>query len=398
MLPVDLVPPSACRAVVRWDAPGVEPERLATLVDLGLYVPDAPNAADRKALLEFLIDELGLGDEELVPAHEEGRLFALAGDRQLRTGPRRHTLAEAAAQLGVDADLVQRIWRAFGLSRLATAGPVLSDADVEAIEAVRDGVRFFGEAAALRVARVAGAGLARLAEAESAMIWGAQADTDLARSGSEVVTARVYAAIAGLVPKIGRQLDVAHRHHLESSRRHFESVDIEPDGSAVILAIGFADLSGFTALSAGSPLPALSRLVAGFEERATDIVAEGGGRVVKFLGDAVMFVASTPVLAATIARELVEDRVAAEIGIAVRAAVAWGSMVVQDGDYFGPPVNLAARLVAVAEPSSLLADPCMRDALAGTFHLEPLPERELRGIPGPVAPLLVTRRPSRSAA
>jgi adenylate cyclase len=373
----------------------MSPERIQELVALGVYYPHDPSdlqdpgAADRRALLEFLVEEVGVSDAELVAAQAEDRLFALAGDRQVRHGSRSLSVAEAADRLGVPTELVRRTWRAYGLPSLPEEGPALSESDLGLVQLVRDSANFFGLDAALRLARVSGAGLARLAEAGTAAIFGVMEEMDLARSGSEVVTARAFHSLAALVPSIGRSLDIGYRHHLESSRRHFESVVVDHE-SGLTIATGFADLSGFTLLSAERPLPALSRLLAAFEERASDTVHSGGGRVVKFLGDAVMYVCSSPARAADIALDLVHDPVAAQLGIAVRAGIGWGPTIAQDGDYFGPSVNLAARLVAVAEPSTVLADPSTA-ALLGDLRAEVQPAVQLRGIAHPVAPLLVTR-------
>ena len=78
--------------------------------------------------------------------------------------------------------------------------------------------------------------------------------------------------------------------------------------------VGFADLTGFTALSERTPLPELAALLAAFDESTTDVVHSGGGRVVKFLGDAVMFVAVSPDALVAIAHALVHDLAARGMG------------------------------------------------------------------------------------
>jgi class 3 adenylate cyclase len=247
-----------------------------------------------------------------------------------------------------------------------------------------------GEDVVLGLCRVIGGAMARLVEAEATAMRIAVGDTDLGVSESEVATAVAWAGVARLVPGIGRVLDVAHRHHIASTRRFFESLDVEPQSRGVVVGIGFADLSGFTALSSTAELSDLSRLLSAFEAEATDGITKRGGRVVKFLGDAVMWVAPTAAVLAEIARAIVSHPGAAEAGLAFRAGLAWGRALVQDGDYFGPPVNLAARLVAVAAPGEVLADPTLADALnAAGIAFESTPSRRLRGIETEVTPLRV---------
>src|SRR5436305_1826181 len=141
-----------------------------------------------------------------------------------------------------------------------------------------------------------------------------------------------------------RATDSSHSPATASCRRPVRATT--PD--SVRCGIGFADLTGFTPLSQSMPMRELSWLLSAFEETATDTVHDGGGRVVKFLGDAVMFVAPSASTTAEIACALVNHPEAANVGLEVRAGIAFGDVLAQDGDYFGPPVNLAARLVAVA--------------------------------------------------
>ena len=356
--------------------------------EAGLYDPTAPNAADRLELLQFLASQ-GCDLEEMVEAEARDRLFALAGDRIFRPSRPRYDCESAAAVLGTDAATVSRAWRAFGLP--APVEPVLGEQDLAALRTwllVRD---LLGAETATALARVLGSGMARLAEATSAAMRG---DTsigqtmDRGRSGSEAVTARVYADASLLVPEIGNVLDAVHRHHLEAARRHFELV--APTADSVRCGVGFADLTGFTSMSQAMPMRELSMLLSAFEEASSDTVQDGGGRVVKFLGDAVMFVGLTAPATAGIACALVNHPKAAQAGLQVRAGIAYGDLLAQDGDYFGPPVNMAARLVAVAAPGEVLASPAVVPLLDGTYEVTQQESQVLRGITDPVTPYLVT--------
>ena len=97
------------------------------------------------------------------------------------------------------------------------------------------------------------------------------------------------------------------------------------DASAsVTCGIGFADLSGFTALTQLLTPAELSDLLIEFSGSVTDVVHADGGRVVKFIGDEVMWVTSTPEQLAKVAIDLVEHPRAREAGLQVRAGLGYG--------------------------------------------------------------------------
>ena len=361
---------------------------LELLKGAGLYDPADPNAAERRELLQYL-HEQGCTLEEMQAAHAQGRLFALAGDRRIRPLVGLLSLREAATRLETDPHVLRRVWRTFGLPDHGVDAEVLTDADVEAMQTFLDVRTFLGEETALAVARVAGASIARITEAESSAMRMGMDAIDISRSGSEVVTARAYDQVTRLVPRIGQMLDALHRQHLEATRVHFEQVDIG-DRAAFRCGVGFADLSGFTALARQLPLPMLSRVLSVFEEAATETVQARGGRIVKFLGDAVMWVSADPHDLVAIAHALVTHPLAAAEGIEVRAGVAHGRVLAQDGDYFGTPVNLASRLVAAAEAGQVLSAGELVEELRDGWAATPGDPVVLRGFDDPVTPYLLT--------
>jgi adenylate cyclase len=101
----------------------------------------------------------------------------------------------------------------------------------------------------------------------------------------------------------------------------------------------------------------LSKLVEVFESSASDIVVGRGGRVIKTLGDEVMFVISTAEAAARVALELAETFASDAVRVpAVRVGLAWGPALTHGGDLFGPVVNLASRCTGVARPNTVACD------------------------------------------
>lgn len=334
----------------------------------------------------------GCSVEEMQIADGQGRLFALAGDRLIRPVVGLMSLKEAAVRLEVDPARLERAWRTLGLPNKGLDEPQLTDADLQALQTFLDIAAFLGEDVALGTARVIGSAMARVSEAESAaMRLALQGALDLGVTHDEVVTARAFAAVAQLVPRIGQLLDTVHRQHLEATRGHFEDVQWQDgDRSTFHIGVGFADLSGFTRLSQQLPLADLSRILTAFEEAATDTVQDRGGRVVKFMGDAVMWVATSAHAHAEIAFAHASHPLAAEAGIPVRAGIAYGPVLAQDGDYFGSTVNLASRLVALAEPGQVLGDAGLAAQLDDRWLVVPAMPVLVRGFDEPVTPYVLT--------
>ena len=307
----------------------------------------------RAGLLEYLAG-LGFTVDEMAEAERNGRLFGLAGDVALRSGPQAYTLRTAADSIGVRVADVEHAWAMLGLTVEDSDTPALSRADVDALATWVAMRTQMGEDAADGFLRVLGATVARLAEAASSMIRSSAPGLWLGDSGDELATARTYREVAQFVPRLGAMLDAIHRHHLVSTRTFIEGVVSGPSES-LLCGVGFADLSGFTALTQTLTPAELSAMLSEFGATVSDVVHADGGRVVKFLGDAVMWVSSNPERLAKAALDLVDHPRAREAGLQVRAGLAYGPILALSGDYFGNAVNLAARLVAAAAPGQILA-------------------------------------------
>jgi class 3 adenylate cyclase len=319
------------------------------------------NARGRAALIDYL-DKHGFTTDEMVAAERAGRLFGLAGDALQRSGRPIYSLRTAADVLGVALDDIATAWAVLGLTVASHDEVALSQADVDglatwvALKAVMSDEGAFG------FLRVLGAAMARLTEAEAAVVRAASPDLHITHSHDELLTAQAYRTAAEFVPRIGALIDAVHRHHLSSARTHFEGV-MRDTSASVVCGIGFADLSGFTALTQLLTPAELSSLLNEFNATVSDVVHADGGRVVKFIGDEVMWVSSTPELLAKAAVDLVDHPKAREAQMQVRAGLNYGEVLAINGDYFGNAVNLAARLVAAAEPGQILATSAVRDEL-----------------------------------
>jgi adenylate cyclase len=319
------------------------------------------NARARAALIEYL-DDLGFSAEEMIEAERRGRLFGLAGDVLQWSGPPVFNLGTAAAALGVPVEDVAHAWDALGLTVTDPEAPLMSQADVDGLATWVTLRKVAGDDAALNFLRVVGAATARLAEASGTMSRIAEPDLLITHSQDELTTARAYRAVAELIPGMSALIDSVWRHQISSARSYFEGV-ISDSSASVTCGVGFADLSGFTALTQRLTPNELSELIVEFGGAVSDVVHADGGRVVKFIGDEVMWVTATPERLVKVAVDLVEYPRAREAGLLVRAGLGYGSVLAIGGDYFGTPVNLAARLVAAAAPGQILASTDVRDEL-----------------------------------
>jgi adenylate cyclase len=356
------------------------------LVAAGLYDPAAPEAAARLELLTYLTDEVGASIPELVQAQEEGVLVSFPALRALRSDGERWTLAEGAARAGIDADLALAVWRAAGFADPRRFERRFGPADVVVFELVRDAVAFVGRDHTLQLVRTIGEAISRVSEAEIALLR-SKIEAPLAGTGNLVDVARAYAAVAdNLFPQVSGVIEVFHRHQLEAIGRRYSDVSAPTSSANVVdLAVGFADIAGYTGLSLEMDPSELASMLARFEATTGNVIAAAGANVAKRIGDAVMFVTNAPGVACALALELIEA--CAREGLPkLRVGLAVGDVIVRQGDFYGRTVNLAARLVAEAEPGTALADAGLHSRLARVragYGFVPAGKFQLPGFDGP---------------
>jgi class 3 adenylate cyclase len=344
--------------------------------------PEASDA-ERAALAEVL-RRLGASEAELAatPDHRRG---ALALDLTLRDGRPPLRIADAAAALGVtDAELL-RIWHALGLTSDAAAVGVPA-ALVDALEVVTAGVNeLLGDDAALGVLRVVGTATGRLAESvvDAFRVGFEVPQLASGTSYSEVVD--TYTGITrAVLPPFEALVLATLRAHLVRVAAGAWAPDADGAGARRWLAVGFADLVGYTALARASTPPALARMLRQFDDAVAAVLAEHDARLVKQIGDGVMFTAQTPAAAAHAGLSLTARLADSDVVPPVRVGIAAGEVLTHYGDYYGDVVNLAARLVALAAPSTVVVS----DTVAGMLDawvLERLPDQALKGFGAPSA-------------
>jgi adenylate cyclase len=294
-------------------------------------------------------------------------------------GEPRYTRAQVVLASGVPEERAVRLWRAMGFAEVADGVAWFTDRDVAALRTAEsllsDGVA--DEAGLLALTRSMAQALSRLAVSHAAIA-----------SGRLASSADVWHEAEELVPKVGALMDFVWRRHLALAAQD-ALVTLLGEGRAnAPVVVGFADLVGFTELTRQATPDELAALVERFEAYATGCVGEHGGRVVKTLGDEVLFTADGAANGAEIALALAEHM------DEVRVGVAYGPVLPRLGDVFGPTVNIASRLTGLAFPATVLADreaaaalrgdprydvaPIRRQAVRGYAHLAPFRLRRAR--------------------
>ncbi len=268
----------------------------------------------------------------------------------------RYDLQEVAELSGIDAERLRDFWRALGFPDPRPGDRVFGDADVrmlaQVVALMADGL--VEPEVARQMTRVIGASLDRIAAA--------QIDANVRRaqetSADPVIAAELTREAAKLVPGV---LELVWRRRLAAEARR-RMVRSGTEGGAPV-CVGFADLVGFTAQTQQLDTTALAEVVGRFETIAYDVVGEQGGRVVKTIGDEVMFVHDDVVAGCRTALELARRYREDEALSDVRVGLALGPVLERDGDVYGHTVNVASRIVSVAYPGSVIVSAEVHDAV-----------------------------------
>lgn len=286
------------------------------------------------------------------------------------------TRDEVADAVGIPELEARGLWNAMGFADVGPSERAFTTADVDALRTALQlaATGIVGADTVLILARSMGQELARTAEAQ----------VDVFRSASGGLTSvEAIEAAAHLAPELMPMLEqlVVHvwrRQFAAATARAFAATDGDEKPS---IAVGFVDLVDFTRSTQQWDASTLERTLEHFERETALRVTAAGGRVVKTLGDAVLFVTGDPGSAVEVALQTVDAHTEDDELPDVRAGVALGPLLVRLGDVFGTPVNLASRLTDEARPRTVLVDQATADALAddGSYDVKRLRRRSVRG-------------------
>jgi adenylate cyclase len=337
------------------------------------------DACDSEEIVSFL-RSLGATEDQIGAARRESRLAGLAADIVL-TKDAVLTAADIAAQTGMEVDRVVSLWRLLGVVVPDADTPMFSERDARFSRQVAE-IGMVGDKDELL--RVLGSSLARVAEAAvSLYVQTVEPQLDVPEVDT-IVWAKDLAATTSLALQLGDSMGTIFTHHLRDAiARQRATHPDTADRSLSRLAVGFVDLVGFTPISRQAAPTELLELIGQFELEAFEVAAAHNGRVVKHIGDEVMFVALDVAAGCAIAAALTEAFDTK--GIEPRAGLAFGHVISRYGDYYGPVVNLAARLTDLAVPKEVLVDAAAAEAARGSaVVLQPAGRRLLKGFDEPV--------------
>ncbi len=349
----------------------------------GLYDPSSPGAADQFELLTWMTS-LEITIEQMVAAQAVGQLDSLPGDLALRPGPH-SSLREIADAIGTSVESLNDIRRASGFVPTDPDAATFTLADVEMFRAFHDASALFSKTELLHFSRVVGTSLRRVADAAGEMfILDVEGPLNAEDGNCHLALAhRMYEAVQMTQAAIA-VFEPMFRAHLEQSIQQSRLARYAAfDNTTLSLAVGFVDLTDFTTRAQHMSSDELLELVLDFEATACDLVAEHGGRVVKLIGDEVMFTALDPQAACEIALHLL-SHVAASDAPRPRGGLAFGAVIAHGGDLYGHTVNLASRLADIAIPGEVLVDEPVTVRAHG-FCFEQAGRRQLKGFFEPIA-------------
>lgn len=356
-----------------------------------------PSCGASPSLVAFLIS-LGATEEQISEAESQSNLVGLGADLVFAAAEG-FTVEDLAARTGASTDVVLGLWGALGVEVPGPDTPMFSSADVSLVRSLTS-VDIFGDTGADELLHVIGSALSRIADA-AISFYVQSVEVELAEAGADtLLLAEKSSAAAMKALELGAGLGAVFVHLLrdgvDRQRRAQEHVT---DRFLFRVAVGFVDLVGFTPLSHRMATRELSAFIGQFETRAFRLASEHGGRIIKHIGDEVMFVAIDPVAGCELALALMTEF--SGDGIQPRGGLAFGDVVTRQGDYYGEVVNLASRLADLAIPGEVLADGNVRSAASSSgLVFEGAGRRQLKGFdePVPVYSLLTGLGTGRAAA
>jgi adenylate cyclase len=374
-------------------------EFVERLVELGILATDGDGRFESADVYRTRFvqscEQAGLPLDGIATAIEAGRVtLAFMNQPQYRwAGMTSTSYRELARETGLSADLLVAVEESFGSPRPEPDDLVRQDV-LDRIEILRSGLGMgLTEAVILRLGRVYGDAMRRITEAEG-HIWHTYVEGPILQAGmSQIELAQIVGAFgAAITPLQESALVALYRRHqervwTEDTLEHVEAA-LEEMGlhrrTERQSAMAFLDVSGYTRLTEERGDLAAAELAATFAELVHGDAQKRAGRVVKWLGDGVMVYFPDPGDAVEATMTMVER--IPEAGLpSVHAGIASGPIVVQDGDYFGTTVNLAARVAARAGGGqTLVTDEVARAVARPGVRFREIGRVELKGIVRPV--------------
>ena len=352
-------------------------------IEADLYDPATDEEADRLALLQWL-DSLGFTVPELQSGACGDGLMSMAADRRTVPGERL-SRSDAIEMSGLEPETFDGFVTGLGFVAIpgAPSGELgFTEDEIGAIRLIGAMSSMFSVAETMGFVRVLGSSMGRIGEAAVSLFLTDVEDPHLTAGESYFELAKKSYEAVGLLDGLSERLDPILRRQLLQAVERTRVAAVE-ERLRFRFAVGFVDLVGFTERSAEMSATNLTNFIREFEGRAHDVMTSHGARVVKLIGDEVMFVSTDPSAACRAAGALMEGFADEGGHVVPRAGIAFGNVLVRGGDYYGSVVNLASRLVDEAVPQEVLVTDELAEA-STSCDFVPAGRRVVKGFPEPI--------------
>jgi adenylate cyclase len=380
-----------------------EPGYVDRLVELGILEPsgETHKSSDVHVVrLMVAFEEAGIALEDVARGVAAGELSFPLGLFLPEPEPSSTTYAELAAGVGRSPELVRRLASELGLP--PPADDRVRPEDAEMLSLILTKLDLAEDEELSRFARLYGSSLQRLVTAGleffDRTVTQRAATFDLSHEEQDQF---VYEKAAGYTELVARLVPLLQQRHREYGVRAYltgltegwmEERGIGTAPPRQPPAIAFLDLSGYTRLADERGDEAAAEVASDLAGVVRDAAESHGGRPVKWLGDGVMFHFNDPAGAIRGGLELVE-RTEQAISVPARIGINAGSVIVQEGDYFGRTVNVAARIADYAQPREVLvSEEARQSAEIADVEFELVGDVPLKGISSAVRLHKATRR------
>jgi adenylate cyclase len=335
----------------------------------------------------------GISVEDVARGVRSGQLSFPLGLFMPEPAPITTTYEQLASQVGRPPKLVRRLSSEFGIAP-ADDDRIRSE-DAEILVLVLRTLELASDDDLSRFARLYGGSIQRLVAAGIQFFDRAVREPVGASSlPDEEKDALVYekgGEYTYLISRVTPWLQARHRERIlvdyliALTEGFMDERGIAPRQPRQLPAIAFLDLSGYTALTEEHGDEAAAEVAAGVADVVHEVAVGHGGRPIKWLGDGVMMHFADPHAAVVSGLDLIEETERA-ISAPARVGINAGPVVVQEGDYFGRTVNVAARIADYAGPREVLVSEQAREAAASSPALafELVGDIALKGVPRPV--------------
>jgi adenylate cyclase len=344
-------------------------------------------ADDRDARLELLrtLEQEGFGLEELREAAAQDRLALLPVERVLAGEGRLYTQEEIAEETGLDISFQIEAARALGVPVREPGERAITEEELElsrSAKALLDAG--LSEEAFLELIAVMSRSMANIAASFAAVFGEAllqPGDTERDLGLRYAETLRQLGPLAG--PTLQQMLNLRLREQMREAVIGQAELQSGRLAGSQPVTVGFVDIVGFTRLGEDVEPEHLGAVVRGFERAVAEAV-EAPVRLVKTIGDAAMLVApdARPVVDAVLG---LVDRSREDDGSPMlRGGIASGEGLPRAGDWYGRPVNLAARLTAFARRGTVVTSTEVRESAGDGYDWSAAGSRRFKGVRGTV--------------